>query len=620
MSSREKSQGKSFEEKIDQAMEEIVAELPQKEPYPKEREAEKEAWEYEGLQDDDLESQVEELWYEDGDWEEENIQDMDSIWEEETQEEKAERQGEEIEEEKPLSSPKKSAALKPGRKKGKKKSARPKQIAYVPITEEDFSPELLQKKKAVKHKGLKVFGMASAMVAVTACCVYGGTSYYYADRFFQGTMINGMDCSGLTAYEAEQKIGDKVEDYSIQVLSRNQEPQIIKGEEINYTYAPSGQVLNLLKSQKPYQWVRGYFETKEYQTEENATYDKTLLQSEVKGLECAKEENQVEPEDAYVALNGTQFEIVPETQGSKLRLKEAYKALDAAISESQAAVDFNVSEDVYVQAAVTSSSQELLATRDAYNNYTKASITYRFGEKEVTLDGGTLKDWLEFDEKGQLVNNEASFQQHIRDFVAQLASDYDTVGTQREFHTTSGRTVYVYGSAYGWKIDQGAEAEQLTQDIRNGVQTTREPVYSMTANSHGYNDLGSTYIEVDMSSQHMYYYRDGALIFDSDIVSGDMRYEDRKTPPGIFTLYFKKSPEILKGKLLPDGTYEYETPVNYWMPFNGGIGFHDAPWQPYFGGDRYLNGGSHGCINMPPASAAYFYELIDYNVPIVCFY
>ena len=69
-----------------------------------------------------------------------------------------------------------------------------------------------------------------------------------------------------------------------------------------------------------------------------------------------------------------------------------------------------------------------------------------------------------------------------------------------------------------------------------------------------------------------------------------------------------------------DGTPEYETDVSFWMPFNGGIGFHDAEWQPYFGGDRYLYGGSHGCINLPYDSAAMLYELIDYDVPIICFY
>ena len=70
----------------------------------------------------------------------------------------------------------------------------------------------------------------------------------------------------------------------------------------------------------------------------------------------------------------------------------------------------------------------------------------------------------------------------------------------------------------------------------------------------------------------------------------------------------------------PDGTYKYEEPVDYWMPFDGGIGFHDAPWRDAFGGDIYLTNGSHGCINLPPENAAVLYSIIDYNVPIVCFY
>ncbi len=106
------------------------------------------------------------------------------------------------------------------------------------------------------------------------------------------------------------------------------------------------------------------------------------------------------------------------------------------------------------------------------------------------------------------------------DYVAQLAADHDTVGTERQFQTTSGRTVYVYGSAYGWKIDQDKEVAQLMQEIQSGTQTTREPVYSMRANAHGINDLGDTYIEVDLTEQYMWYYQDGNVIFESDIVSG----------------------------------------------------------------------------------------------------
>ena len=499
------------------------------------------------------------------------------------------------------------------------RSARPTKIAYVPISEEELDEKIvpIQKKK---HKGLKVTGIIAAILAVTAGCAYGAVTYYYADRFFEGTYINGIDCSNKTAYEVEQAIASTVEAYSIEVTSRNQDPQTISGSQIGYQYMSDGEVLNLLKQQKPYEWVRGFMETRSYNTQENVTFDKTLLQNEVKALNCAQPENQVEPENAYVAMNGDEFTIVPETEGSKLKVKEAYKALDAAISGSQTSIDLGSTPDVYAVAAVTSEDSTLQATRDAYNNYTKASITYTFGDQTVTLDGSTLKNWLQFDEKGQLVQDDASFTQHVKDFVAQLASEHNTVGTTRSFNTTSGRTVSVYGSAYGWQIDQDAEAAQLTEEIRTGTQTTREPVYSMRANAYGYNDIGSTYIEVDLSSQHMYYYQGGSIIFDSDIVSGDIRYDDRATPPGIFTLYYKKSPDVLRGAKKPDGTYEYETSVTYWMPFNGGIGFHDATWQAYFGGDRYTYAGSHGCINMPLDAAATLYSIIDTNVPIVCFY
>lgn len=499
------------------------------------------------------------------------------------------------------------------------RSARPTKIAYVPISEEELDEKIvpIQNKK---HKGLKVTGIIAAILAVTAGCAYGAVTYYYADRFFEGTYINGIDCSNKTAYEVEQAIASTVEAYSIEVTSRNQDPQTISGSQIGYQYMSDGEVLNLLKQQKPYEWVRGFMETRSYNTQENVTFDKTLLQNEVKALNCAQPENQVEPENAYVAMNGDEFTIVPETEGSKLKVKEAYKALDAAISGSQTSIDLGSTPDVYAVAAVTSEDSTLQATRDAYNNYTKASITYTFGDQTVTLDGSTLKNWLQFDEKGQLVQDDASFTQHVKDFVAQLASEHNTVGTTRSFNTTSGRTVSVYGSAYGWKIDQDAEAAQLTEEIRTGTQTTREPVYSMRANAYGYNDIGSTYIEVDLSSQHMYYYQGGSIIFDSDIVSGDIRYDDRATPPGIFTLYYKKSPDVLRGAKKPDGTYEYETSVTYWMPFNGGIGFHDATWQAYFGGDRYTYAGSHGCINMPLDAAATLYSIIDTNVPIVCFY
>lgn len=58
--------------------------------------------------------------------------------------------------------------------------------------------------------------------------------------------------------------------------------------DIDYHYVSSGEVLNLLKKQKPYEWIKGFYEQKSYTVEEKSTYNKTLLQDQVKALElCA---------------------------------------------------------------------------------------------------------------------------------------------------------------------------------------------------------------------------------------------------------------------------------------------------------------------------------------------
>ena len=498
------------------------------------------------------------------------------------------------------------------------KSARPGTITYVPIDKSEFRSTVSSDKK--KNKIMKIVVMLIVTILVMSCCVYAGISYYYSYHFFLGTTINGIDSSNKTAYEVEQEIAGKKDNYVIQVSARMQEPQTITGKDIDYQYVSSGEILQLLKTQKPWEWIRGFFETKNYMVQEETVFSREKLEEQVSLLNCAKKENQIAPENAYVSFSNLEFTIVPETEGSELNAREAYQMISGAIDNAAADVDLGSNPKAYKKADVTKESSELQNMVNTYKNLTKANITYTFGDETVTLDGNTIKNWLQFDEKGQLLHNDGAFRQHVVDYVAQLAADHDTVGTERQFQTTSGRTVYVYGSAYGWKIDQDKESAQLMQEIQSGTQTIREPVYSMRANAHGINDLGNTYIEVDLTEQYMWYYQNGNIIFQSEIVSGLPSDPDRKTPPGIFTLNSKSSPSVLRGEMTANGIYSYEQPVTYWMPFNGGIGFHDADWQPYFGGDRYLTGGSHGCINLPPENAGQLYSLIQYDVPIICFY
>ena len=231
------------------------------------------------------------------------------------------------------------------------------------------------------------------------------------------------------------------------------------------------------------------------------------------------------------------------------------------------------------------------------NSYLGANVTYDFNPNTEVVDASVISQWVIVDADMNVTFN----QEAVKEYIAALATKYNTKGKPRQFTTATGNTVTVEGGGYGWKIDQDAEYDALIANIQNAETVTREPECSSRAANHTAMDMGNTYAEVDLTTQHMWFIKDA-------------------TPQGTYSLAYKSKNKTLRGTKKPDGTYEYETPVAYWMPFNGGIGFHDATWQSSFGGNRYLSHGSHGCVNMPKDKAAALYDLIPDGCPVVCHY
>ena len=127
-------------------------------------------------------------------------------------------------------------------------------------------------------------------------------------------------------------------------------------------------------------------------------------------------------------------------------------------------------------------------------------------------------------------------------------------------------------------------------------------------------DLAGSYIEVSLDAQHLWLYKDGTLVTETDIVSGAPTAE-RETYRGAWPIAYKASPFTLSSD-----EYGYAVKVKYWMPFVYGQGLHDASWQSSFGGNRYKTGnGSHGCINLPEDQAALIYNTIDGGYPIIIY-
>ena len=111
-----------------------------------------------------------------------------------------------------------------------------------------------------------------------------------------------------------------------------------------------------------------------------------------------------------------------------------------------------------------------------------------------------------------------------------------------------------------------------------------------------------SYIKVSISKQKLWYYKNGKLVYKSNVVTGQQYVHD--TAIGTYSIRSKSRNVYLIG---PD----YKSFVNYWMPIYGAVGLHDATWRWTFGGDIYTYNGSHGCVNLPLKTAEYIYN----NVP-----
>lgn len=462
--------------------------------------------------------------------------------------------------------------------------------------------------------------LGGGIALLLAGIAYGAGAFYYRNHFFYGTRINGLDCRNLTTEEAEQKIKEKIEDYTLEICLREGKKERISGTEIGYRYVPHKGAEQALEQQNPMAWIKGFFQRTNHEIEENILFDEGLLKEKLQNLDCVQEANIKPPKDAYIAFENNQFVIKKEEPGTTIEQEKLQEKVKEAVQKSQGR--FSAEEaGVYKAPAVTRNDEALKKQQEVWNGCAAVTVTYTFGEKREVLDGMTVKDWLTYDENGNYLENSGVLQEHIREYVNMLGEKYNTVGKPRTITSTStGQPVSVEGGTYGFRIDAQAERQQLLADIQAHANVEREPVYARRGAVYGANDLGGTYVEIDLTAQHLWYYKDGMLLMDSDFVSGTYYDYSRQTPGGTYTLKAKQRNQVLRPAPNEDGSYDYESPVSYWLPFNGGIGLHDANWRWNFGGNIYLYGGSHGCINLPVSFAGNFYENIEVGCPIVCFY
>lgn len=516
-----------------------------------------------------------------------------------------------------------------------------------------------------------VASLSLVCILAIALGVYLYYGYQHKEEFFKGTTINGIDVGGMTVEEVETMLAEKTNNYDLVVTAKDGQTAEITAKDIDYHYVSDGSVQKIFDKQIWWLWVKGYIGDKRDSHEASAgvAYDKDALKNIMNSWSFMIKENQTAPVDAALSYVENQYVVTEHTDGNTIDETLMFDALVAAVNNSKK--ELNIEEaGAYVLPAVTSDDEVLNDNAKTLNEQINCTIVHNMPDGTTkVLNPETLRSWMSTDENGRYYRDDTVFNEKIAAYVQELnaaieANNGSTV-TFTSCNPSNPRQISIKNYTGGkWTLDVEQETTQLTNEIFTNASATREPIYS-SRKFQGNGALGSTYVEIDMSAQHLWYFEGNQLMLECDIVSGTYTNSNRRTPEGIYSVDYKQEDRVLRGEMvetvtevqvpvevtvpgtdpvldeygnvIQDGTPptttiqyktetkveqkpEYETPVNYWMPFNGGIGMHDASWRGSFGGTIYKYSGSHGCINMPLSKAGELYSMIETGCTVVCYY
>lgn len=459
--------------------------------------------------------------------------------------------------------------------------------------------------------------------------IYLGIAYYYMDGFSFGTWINDIYCTGKSVDEvnaellAQAPLPELTVVYPIyagEVQKEAKRPQscfVLEKEMVRQDYTRALQ--QLLQRQRPLLWPQNLFlqkggyeleptailtEEGEKQFEQIFLDDKTV-RAEISRDNCIRLER--DDAEGFRLYDGKK---------NRLDMKKALDECKTAIASGQKRVV--LSKGCYYQEKINAEERKQEALYRELCEFLDFTIVYDMGAEQVRFDRKTLTEMLETEEDENFKftrTEEGDFhwdEKKVKAAIEKLADVYDTYGKPREFSMTGGGTVMLEKGTYGTQLDRKSETKWLLEALSERKSEKHTPVYLREAYARGENDIGDTYIEINMTKQKLWFYRKGKAEIETPIVTGNMM-RHRETPEGVYYVYAKQKNRILRGP-------GYASHVNYWMPVKGGVGIHDALWRDEFGGDIYKKDGSHGCINIPLEAAEKLYGLIEIGIPAVMYY
>lgn len=421
-----------------------------------------------------------------------------------------------------------------------------------------------------------------------------------------GTYINGIDCSFLNINNATEKLIKSMNNSTITLLFAENKTYTCLGAFFEFEIENKNALNDIVLKQS-----LGENENYNYKIENLFKINEANLKEYLSSLSVFKDSNMKEPENAYLEYNEDEKKMIikPEKYGNKINLDEAVNYMTAALKNGNTTIDFtNITN---INPKIVATDEKLIAEKDEINKIFSTKITYTLYNNETyTLDSNTMKNWVVKNDDGYY---SIDLDNNIPNFVDELNKKAKYLLTSTEFNATGlGKINIAFGRKKYAELNKEEEIKRIKEQLEEGKEASFEPIYNPLPN---YTNI-DTYVELDLTRQRVWMYVNGNCILNTPCVTGNVA-GGYATPPGIFYLTYKTTSTYLEG-YNGDGS-KYKSYVNFWMPFNGGIGFHDASWRSNFGGTIYMTNGSHGCVNLPYSAARTIYNNINTSIPIILY-
>ena len=446
----------------------------------------------------------------------------------------------------------------------------------------------------------------------TVLGIYLVFAFVFSFIFMPRTYLNGIKV-GLKSYAyASKLIKPTIKDYVLTVRNLDGSKEHIEGSAVNLKYESMKWIKEALKEQNQFTWPISFFRKNEIVIEENVSYDESAFAELLKKMSGFKTTTMIEPQDAHVAMDETgNYVVFPEVLGTTIDVDAAKAEARECMLTGNELLDL---EDYHILPKVYSSDEKLSERLDEWNEYMKsAGLTYIFWDTPEVLTREIIDSLISEGKDGLYVD-----QDKVMNLMSEWRERHDSIGRSFKFMTYDGIEVDIEpGGDYGYELNEEAVGEDIIEKLNAHdtgsyeVSYWRKPLYTTN------NGLGGTYIEISITDQHLWMYKDGELLIDTNVVTGmPTDEEDRITHKGCYSVDWHEEHVVL-GTI---ETHGYEQLVDYWIAFNQSEGIHDAQWREdsEYIQEMYLYDGSHGCVNTPLAAMKVIFEnVIDGEAVVI---